>query len=540
MIKIGDNNFITFSAVIMIIIFFVLSFSGIFSEIKSLTIIGNIGILLFSITGIYFVNKSVGTKLKALALKSDDRRHVIEEEIKFLDRIMERVGSGDLTTKVNPKEFVVLKEVAKNLNNVLQYMKNAIQEIQQFSFDISSSSNQILSITGQQASGSAEQAASVTEITSTMEELARTAAQIANNTNSVSSISENTLKVTNEGGNFVSESLDGIELMSHRMEEISKKSMILGDKSQQMSKILDIITDIASETHLLALNAAIEAASAGEYGKRFAVIANEVRRLAQKSQESVDNIKNISEEFRHAINSNILATEEGNKVVKKVKEYSNQVGISFENIKNIVQESTQLTKEISMATQQQRTASDQIVLTLKDISEVSKQSADGLKESTGAAKNLAELAMRLQLIAQSFTLDNRKSLKNIMRKFADKEDIKNMGSLEQKNYVRSIADENPFIELIFVTDEQGVMKNFSLNKELRDTNFDVLQVGKDFSSRPWFIEAIRQKEAYITDPYNSMLTNEDCFTVSLPVYNDENDVIGVLGADINLKNWTKI
>ena len=152
--------------------------------------------------------------------------------------------------------------------------------------------------------------------------------------------------------------------------------------------MLDLITEIAQETHILSLNAAIEAAAAGADGRRFSVVAEEVRHLAQRSQESVESVRNLLDEFSSSIRATIVATEEGSKEASRVLERSRAAASAIEELRRASGDTSRVARQISLATQQQNAASDEVVMTLREVSLV-------VQRMTGGLKNLSSTADRL-------------------------------------------------------------------------------------------------------------------------------------------------
>jgi methyl-accepting chemotaxis protein len=193
-----------------------------------------------------------------------------------------------------------------------------------------------------------------------------------------------------------------MDQIADRVDSISSRAVSLGEKSQEIGRILEVIDDLADQTNLLALNAAIEAARAGEHGRGFAVVASEVRKLAERAQESTGQIQAIVAQIQAEANATILASEEGAKDVHVGGELARDVVDALERISGMVDETTTAAREISIATQQQRSASDQVVAAMSQVSSVSRQYAVGSKQSAAAAAQLNVLAAELRASIAQF------------------------------------------------------------------------------------------------------------------------------------------
>ena len=191
-----------------------------------------------------------------------------------------------------------------------------------------------------------------------------------------------------------------------RVDQIASRALGLGEKGQEIGRILQVIDELADQTNLLALNAAIEAARAGEHGRGFAVVAAEIRKLAERSQESAGQIQSIVTQIQAETNATILASEEGAREVHAGSALARDVVGALERISGMVDETTTAAKEISIATQQQRSASEQVVSAMGQVADVSRQYAVGSKQAAAAATELNSLAGDLRAsIAQFKTTD---------------------------------------------------------------------------------------------------------------------------------------
>lgn len=196
------------------------------------------------------------------------------------------------------------------------------------------------------------------------------------------------------------------------MDEISKDNehninqiVELGRKSKEITKVMEIINNIADQTKLIAFNAAIEASSAGEAGKRFGVVAVEIRRLADNVMESTDEITGKIEEIQAAVNRLVIASEKSSKRVNEGDDLSSQTVDILNNILVGAQSTTESAKQISLSTQQQKTASNQVVTSLKEIAEGSKQASASIRQISSTTNNMTTLSGSLKKIVEKFKLN---------------------------------------------------------------------------------------------------------------------------------------
>jgi methyl-accepting chemotaxis protein len=198
-----------------------------------------------------------------------------------------------------------------------------------------------------------------------------------------------------------------MDQIASRVDQIASRALGLGEKGQQIGRILQVIDELADQTNLLALNAAIEAARAGEHGRGFAVVAAEIRKLAERSQESAGQIQSIVTQIQAETNATILASEEGSREVHAGSELARDVVGALEKISGMVDETTTAAKEISIATQQQRSASEQVVSAMSQVADVSRQYAAGSKQAAAAATELNVLAADLRASIAQFKTTNQ-------------------------------------------------------------------------------------------------------------------------------------
>lgn len=324
-----------------------------------------------------------------------------------LDRVVESVKAacqGEIGNKVDIDTTDEFGQLATAYNQMLDLIVYLIRQTQESSKRLGQASNEILSATEQQASGAAEQAASISETTATMEELAATYRQIADNANQVVNMAEASLGSAESGQQAVLNTLSAMEQIKSRSQASANKILSLGERSQQIGQVLEIINSIADQTKILALNAAIEAARAGEAGKGFSVVAVEIRKLAESVVDSTSEISTIMTEIQSAANELVIATEQELKQVQGGVDLAHVTGESLDQILEMIEQTTVAAKEISAATQQQKSATDQVVKAMREVAAVAQQTAAGGRQVAGSAEQLSAIAKESSQVGAAFKI----------------------------------------------------------------------------------------------------------------------------------------
>lgn len=285
-----------------------------------------------------------------------------------------------------------IDESQVELGNVFANVTTLLSQVRSVNSRLRGLAVDILAATEQQVSGAAEQAAAVTETSATLEELAQTSKQIAENSESVVRVAERTLASAEEGMTAVSDTAAGIEEIRLTTQQSSDRILALGERSQEIGRVLTIIDEIAEQTKILALNAAIEAARAGEAGKGFAVVAEEIRKLADSVTDSTQEIGRVVREIQASTSALVMATERSAKKVDEGKDLARRTADALDRIVAEVEQTTDAAKQISIATQQQRTASDQVVVSMREVAMVSQQAAATSRQISASVGELNSVA----------------------------------------------------------------------------------------------------------------------------------------------------
>ena len=260
---------------------------------------------------------------------------------------------------------------------------------------IQSSSAELESAASQQATGGRDQASAMSEITTTISELLITSRQIAESAQRVSQIAEDTADAARSGDATIDQTRASITAIRTQVDQIVQHMLALGEKSQQIGGVADLVSELAEQTNILAINATIEASGAGEWGRRFAVVAEEIRKLADRTAGSAKEIRTLIEDVRGAVNTTVMATEIGAKAVDAGSRQFDDATNSFRRIGQLVATTNDATREIELSTKQQTTAVEQVNVAASDTARVSRETEASAVQTKQTAAHLSNLSGEL-------------------------------------------------------------------------------------------------------------------------------------------------
>ncbi len=318
--------------------------------------------------------------------------------------VLRQVAEGDLSVRMAVDSSDEVGQMGSALNQALAQMNSSIQSIRQSAERLATASEEISSSATQQAQGAESQRDQANQVATAMQEMSSTVLQVTQNSNRAAEASRTAAETARHGGKIVDQTLGKMRSISDSVGETAHKVEQLGKSSDRIGEIVGVIDDIADQTNLLALNAAIEAARAGEQGRGFAVVADEVRKLAERTSKATKEIAEMIKSIQAETSNAVQAMASGTSQVAEGVATTNEAGRALADIIRVAEQVGDMVAQIATASTQQSSATEQINTTVEQIAKITQESAAGSQQSARACQELSSLALDLQNVVRQFRL----------------------------------------------------------------------------------------------------------------------------------------
>ena len=316
--------------------------------------------------------------------------------------VAEQIASGDLRANVQPQSP---SDVLGNaFVRMIENLRRQIGSMAEGASVLGTAASEIVASTAQLASGATESAAAVSQTTTTVEEVRQTAQLTSQKVKGVADSAQKAVQISHTGRKSTEEVVTGMERIRAQMESIAESMMRLSEQSQTIGQIIATVEDLSAQSNLLAVNAAIEAAKAGEHGKGFGVVAQEVKSLAEQSRQATDRVRTILGDIQKATTAAVMATEQGGKAVEAGARQTELAGESFGSLAGSVVEAAQAATQIAASSQQQLVGMEQVAGAMENIRQASSQNVASARQLEVSARNLNELGQRLKHLVESYVV----------------------------------------------------------------------------------------------------------------------------------------
>jgi methyl-accepting chemotaxis protein len=313
-------------------------------------------------------------------------------------------GDGDLTQRIEVKSKDEIGQLGTLMNTFIKKIHDVIFEVSQATGEVAAASTEIAASSEEIAAGMNEQSSQVTQVSAAIEEMSSSVIEVAKKSADAANCATDSGKVASEGGKVVTETIQGMEAISEAVSSSASSVAELGKRGEQIGQIISVINDIADQTNLLALNAAIEAARAGEHGRGFAVVADEVRKLADRTTKATEEIGVSITAIQTETEQAVQRMDAGTQQVQVGVDKATQAGQSLEQIVTGAQDVASMIQSIAAAAEEQSAAGEQVSRSIQQVGAVTNQVNEATGQSAQAASQLSIKAEELLALVGKFKI----------------------------------------------------------------------------------------------------------------------------------------
>ena len=321
-------------------------------------------------------------------------------------RLLDEMGSlaeGDLTVKATVTEEIT-GAIADSINFAIEALRSLVSTINETAVQVAAAAQETQATAMHLAEAAEHQAQQITSASAQIQDVASSIDQVSRNSAESADVAQRSVQIAAKGAEVVRQTIQGMDNIRDQIQETSKRIKRLGESSQEIGSIVELINDIAEQTNILALNAAIQAASAGEAGRGFAVVADEVQRLAERASNATKRIETLVQTIQSDTNEAVSSMEQTTAEVVAGARLAEDAGLALGEIEKVSNDLASLIQNISMAARQQSVAATNITATMSVIKEITTQTSQGANQTAESIGNLAQLAADLRRSVADFKL----------------------------------------------------------------------------------------------------------------------------------------
>jgi twitching motility protein PilJ len=334
--------------------------------------------------------------------KEAERDEMQDSIMKLLEEVSD-ASTGDLTVEAHVSENMT-GAIADSFNHMIYQLRQIVQNVQEATLHVSSSANQIQHNAEQLADGTTLQSEQILDSAAALDQMAVSIQQVSENASLSATVANQSLHSAKQGSLAVQNTIQAMHRMRDKVQEIATRIKSLGERSQEIGEIVNLIAEIADRTSVLALNASIEASLAGDAGQGFAVVAQEVERLAVRASDATKQIHDLVDAIQGETSEAIIAMEESTSEVGRGSNVADQAGQALKEIESVSSRLADLIQSISLASTQQARGSENLSKAMSEISDITQQTSSGTKQTAISINQLARLADELRESVRTFKL----------------------------------------------------------------------------------------------------------------------------------------
>lgn len=349
---------------------------------------------------------------KRLAASQDQNDKNQRAILRLLDE-MTNLADGDLSTHTTVTEDIT-GAIADSVNYSIDALRDLVGTINSTANQVRTAVRKTQNTTGQLAEASHAQARQITGASNAITVISQSMSRVSERASDSAEVARKSVSIAHKGGETVRQTINGMEIIREQIQETSKRIKRLGESSQEIGDIVNLITEISDQTNILALNAAIQASMAGEAGRGFAVVADEVQRLAERTGDATKQIEALVKTIQADTNEATVSMEQSTTNVVKGAKLTENAGSALDRIEQVSMNLAQRILEISDATREQAQESVNITETMDVIQQITAKTSEGSNQASGSIGELSAMVMEMQKSVAGFKLPGMQSVDNTM------------------------------------------------------------------------------------------------------------------------------